>query len=137
MEASGHAFEEHTAEVQVRLWSPTLAGLFTEAAAVLAELMAGGPVREEGSAELPVALEARDRDALLVDWLNELIYRTEMSGRLQTAVRIDQLTNCSLHGSTGGVDQPAPAVEVKAATLHGLRIAEGAKGYSATVILDV
>lgn len=101
----------------------------------LAELFAGRPVSATLEPRESVSIEASDRDALLVEWLNELLYRTEMCGHLHNAIRIHQITNEGLSASIGGAEEPVSSV--KAATLHGLRIAETSEGYSASVILDV
>lgn len=134
---SGYWFVEHTSEVEVQLRAPTLAALFTEAAFALAELLAGQPVVPGDDAHEPVLLQAMDRDALLVDWLNELLFLTERDGRVFNTIRIEKLTGGSLQALVGAGDGE-PRTSVKAATLHGLDI-EGTPegGYAARVILDV
>jgi SHS2 domain-containing protein len=132
-----HAFAEHTSEVEVRLQAPSLPALFAEAGLALAELLAGEPVGRSQGVDEPVRLESSDRDALLVDWLNELLFRSEMSGRVYTGFRIDRVTDVDLSATVGAVEDPPALVPVKAATIHGLRIAEGPDGFSANVVLDV
>lgn len=134
---SSHAFEEHTSEVEVNLRASSVEALFREAALALAEVMAGREVPASTEAREPVELDATDRDALLVDWLNELLFRTETSGRLYTAVRIDRLTDRTLSAAVGAVERPEPLICVKAATLHGVRIVETPGGWTANVVLDV
>lgn len=136
MEHAGHAFEEHTSEVQVRLWGATKPLLYAEAAIALAELMRGAPSVEAPSATEPVSIEADSDEELLVEWLNELLYRTEMSGRLYQGVRIDDISAHKLVGAVG-VEPGEPQHSVKAATFHGLRVAPTEFGFEATVILDV
>ncbi len=131
-----HAFEEHTSEVRVRLWAPSLAALFEEAGRALGELMGEGATGAEGDAEA-VELEATDRDALLVDWLNALVYRTETRGRLYTDIRVDRIDGRHLSAHIRGRPFPDGGVPVKAATYHGLSIADGPSGFSAAVIVDV
>lgn len=134
---ASHVFEQHTSDVQIRLDAPTLAELFAEAARALAELVAApapdatpGPWRE-------IFLDARDRDALLVAWLNELIARTEIDHQLYADVLIDDLVATRLHARIRGVPIGEPRTAVKAATMHGLRTTVGPSGASGTVILDV
>ena len=136
MEPAGHVFEEHTSEVQVRLWAPSKRELFVEAALALAELMAESPVKRARQATESITLEAATSEELLVDWLNELLFRTEMHGHLYDAIQIDELTDRKLSGAVGAGDEQ-PRIAVKAATFHGLHIAPAASGYTATVILDV
>jgi SHS2 domain-containing protein len=132
----GHAFEDHTSEVRVRVWAPSLGALFEEAGRALGELMGEGATGAEGDAE-EVEVEALDRDALLVDWLNELVYRTEMRGRLYTEIRVDRIGGQYLFAWVRGRPFPEGGVPVKAATYHGLSIEEGPRGFSAAVVVDV
>lgn len=134
-----HTFEEHTGELRLRLDSPTLEGLFTEAARALAELAVGGEgaLPEASGEPEPVRLESVDREALLVDWLNELVFRTEIDGKAYVDCRLERLGDSSLEATIRGASHPELRPLVKAATLHGVQITENPHGYSVTVILDI
>jgi SHS2 domain-containing protein len=133
-----HAFEEHTGEVLLRLSAKTLAELFAEAGTALAELMAGDdePFSADGEAE-SVVVEARDRDALLVAWINELIYRSETRKRVYTEFAIETASEQVLRGRIRGFVPTHLRTPVKAATLHRLRVEHDEHGYRAEVVLDV
>jgi len=132
-----HTFEDHTGEVRVRIEAPTLAGLFEEAARALAELMleSGKPAADEPPVN--VKLEALDAEALLVDWLNELVFLSETRGRVYSDVTVHQVSRTALEASARGVLPEMLRTAVKAATLHGLQVKESESGFTATVILDV
>ena len=68
---------EHPAEVRLRLRAPTLGALAAVAGGALAELEIGRRPEAGDGAWREIAIHARDREALLVHWLNELIYRAE------------------------------------------------------------
>lgn len=132
-----HRFEEHTGEVRIRMEAHDLAGLFREAALALAEVMgAQGPSLGEGES-VAIELEARDPEGLLVDWLNELIYRTDVSGKVFTDLRIESAEPRKLLASVRGARLASPKTAVKAATFHGLQVERTDAGYTASVILDV
>ena len=133
---TSHAFEQHTGEVKVRLQAPHLSELFVEAARALCELL-GVPSTDPPTEWQRVTVIARDRDALLVAWLNELIARTEIDHRFYREVMIHDLTEQRLDASIRGVPVRETRTAVKAATFHGLRIAVGPAGASATIVLDV
>lgn len=140
--AARHRFEEETSELRVHVEAPTCAALFEEAGRALAEVMAGGA---DAAAALPepeapaeaVALDGRDREALLVAWLNELIYRAETRGRVYTDLQVEALGEHTLSAAIRGRAAPEARALVKAATFHGLRIVEGPEGVSATIVLDI
>lgn len=133
---TSHAFEQHTGEVKVRLQAPQLSELFVEAARALCELL-GTASADPPTEWQRVTVIARDRDALLVAWLNELIARTEIDHCLYREVTIHDLTEQRLDASIRGVAFRETRTAVKAATFHGLRIAAGSAGASATIVLDV
>ena len=132
-----HEFEPHTGEVQLHLEAQTLVGLFTEAGRALAELMIGAcdPIGAEG--HQLVTVRSSDREALLVAWLNELIFRSEVEKRVFTDLRITRLTDAELTATIGGVVAEALRTQPKAATLHELSIRRAHEGYTAKVVIDV
>lgn len=148
----GHLHEEHTGELRIRLWAPSLAGLFEEAARALGEAMGGGSRREppddndndepEAQANASpsvesVSLEAHDREALLVDWLNEIIFRAETGRKIFTEARIKRIDDRSLAADITPRPAPLGRTFVKAATFHGLHIDKVPGGFSATVLFDI
>ena len=132
-----HAVSEHAGELEVELFAPTQAELFAEAARTLAEVIAGAVPTAIGATH-HVALQARDRDSLLVAWLNELVLLGERDGCVYGDVVIDELTDGRLRATLRGAPLLAPRTQVKAATFHGLRMRSSPiGGVTATVMLDV
>ena len=131
-----HWFEEHTGEVELHLVAPTLEQLFVEAALGLADLLAERRGQPDGAAEA-VEVQAADRDALLVDWINELIFRTETRQRIYDEIRITSLSDRRLRADIRGAAPESWRTAVKAATFHRLKIAREGAGYSGRLVLDV
>ncbi len=136
-----HAFEDHTAEVRVRLEAETMPALFAEAGRALAELFAPEPSSLATSDRLTreeVVVRASDRDALLVEWLNELVFRSEVDKCVFPDPEVLSVSDRELRATLRGAPVEELRTAVKAATMHGLRIEERAGGgVRATVILDV
>lgn len=134
MSGRGHEVIEHTADVGLRIWGPTLEGVFAEAAVGLIGLMGnaeGPPVSET------ITIDADDLEALFVDWLSDVLFLFEAREivPLDVRVRIDR-DSCKLEASINGVRaerfvQEGPAV--KAVTFHGLQLSDN----EAVVYLDV
>jgi SHS2 domain-containing protein len=135
--ASHHVFEDHTGEVLMRLEAPTLAGLFEEAARGLSELMLAEDDRGPLAAPETVRLQSSDGAALLVDFLNELIFMSETRKRVYTDVTVTQVSERALEAAVRGVPAEALRTAVKAATLHDLRLEHTAEGYMVSIVLDV
>jgi SHS2 domain-containing protein len=138
MDAPGtHSFEEHTGELKIRLEAPTLRGLFAEAGRALAEVMGGRPLPRSMDQAEKVHVLSTDRDALLVDFLNELLYRCDREKKLYADLAIDELSDTELSATVWGHEAEELRTQVKAATFHGLAITEGPDGFTARLVLDV
>jgi protein archease len=131
-----HAFEEHTGEVRVRLSAPTFEGLLVEAGQALAELLADEPPGELQAAER-VELRDVDRAALLVHWVDELIFLSETRKRIYSWFQVVSASEREVVAEVRGWPASRVRTAVKAATFHGLVVTEGPGGLSAEVVLDV
>jgi SHS2 domain-containing protein len=136
--AASHAFEEHVGEVEMTIAAATLPELFAEAGRALAELQLGSvPAPPPDGPRVAVQVRAPDRAALLVEWLNELVFRTDVHHAVFTAFDVQRAEAHEVVAEIRGVPEPALRGEVKAATLHEARVEEGSDGFTAHVVLDV
>lgn len=132
-----HHFEDHTGEVRLCVEAPTLAALFEEAGRALAELMLDESGERSPEAQT-VSLDARDRAALLVQWLNELIFLSETHERVYTEISVAAVSDIHLDATVRGVFPEVLRTAVKAATLHEARVEQEPDGHCwAQVVLDV
>jgi SHS2 domain-containing protein len=127
---------DHVGELAIRLEGSSLAELFAEAACALAEVMLGRPAIATGAAE-HVWVKAPDREALLVAWLDELIFRAERDHAIYGEARVDRITDEQLDARIRGEPVTELKTQVKAATFYGLKIVESQSSVAATVVLDV
>jgi SHS2 domain-containing protein len=130
----------HTADAAWRIRGASLPDIFANAAAALtATLTDRRYVRPRETRE--VAIEAPDREALLVDWLNRLLYLFDTEGFLARDVIIEFLSeqrlNARVRGEIYDPDRHVQKTAVKAATYHHLEIIPANGGWQATVILDL
>jgi SHS2 domain-containing protein len=135
--AASHSFEEHRGELELRIDAPSLPALFAEAGRALAGVMRAIPLEAAPGRSDEVVVNARDREALLVEWLNELVFRSEVAKVRFTDFEIVRLSERQLVAAIRGARARELRNPVKAATYHGLSIAERAGGFTAKVILDV
>jgi SHS2 domain-containing protein len=130
-------FVEHPGEVRLRLQAATLGELAVVAGRALAELELG---RAPGSAAGPwreVTVAGRDRDALLVHWLNELIFLAETERWVGVEFTVSRATETELRMRVRGMAVDEAPARVKAATFHGLRVVAVSDGVEADIVLDV
>jgi SHS2 domain-containing protein len=130
----------HTADLAWRLWGKDLPGLFENAGRALSATLTDRRYLR-GRVTREVSLTSVDREALLVDWLNHLLYLFDVDGFLGRDFQVESLTDESLEARvTGESFDPARHPErtaVKAATFHQLNIVPVKDGWEATVVLDL
>jgi riboflavin kinase/FMN adenylyltransferase len=127
---------EHTADRALWVWGEELPDLFVGAAWGMYSLMGDlhGLVPMEWK---QVELETEDWEGLLVEWLNELLYYTEMEEVLFVDFRIDSLSAAHLVARVGAVRAPATRAHIKAATFHNLELVKDRDGWSTEITFDV
>ena len=133
-----HELLEHTADVGIRARGSTLEEAFAAAAEGFAELMgAWFPGRGH---EREVEVEAADRPALLVAWIDELLFLHETEDAVFGAFDVEGVTEESLRArvlvsARGG--RELEDVGIKAGTYHRLRVEPDGDGWVAQIYLDV
>lgn len=124
----------HTADLAIQVWGHDIAALFANAAIALFSVMA--PIRQANNVRY-LEVEAIDYEDLLVNWLNELIWRHETEGMSYTNFKVTEITPTHLAVvCSSGIAEEIRMV-VKAATFHDLHIIQTPHGYEATVVFDV
>jgi SHS2 domain-containing protein len=127
---------EHTADLALKVHGHSLEEIFANAAYGLFSLMAD-LANLSASVSREVHLGAPDRESLLVDWLNELLYLHEVEGEIYIRFEIETLSSTALSAIVWGAKMTASKLTVKAATFHDLEIRETEGGYMTTVVFDV
>jgi len=130
---------EHTADTGIKAYGATLEEAFANAAYGMFTLIADPEtVRETLSREINV--EADDREALLVAWLNELLYVLDVEQLVFKRFTVLDLNDTHLsaeaHGEPIDTRRHVLRPGVKAATFYMLRIDES-DGVSVQVIFDI
>jgi len=136
------AFEilDHTADIGIIAYGTDFEELFSNAGLALFSLITDlGSIQDRLHLDLEVRSE--DRDSLLVDWLNELIYCFDSKHVLFNRFDIETMTNSALKATCYGEDfdpnKHRIKTGVKAATYHMLRLDTDGNGYKAQIILDI
>ena len=136
---SGFEIIEHTADVGVIAHGADMKQAFANAARGLFSLIAElDAVREVLHRDIKVT--ATDKESLLVEWLNELIYQFDVENIIFKRFDIIELDNTQLKARSYGekVDPSRHKLKtaVKAATYHLLKV-EKDGGYKVQVIFDI
>ncbi|WP_101298235.1 archease [Halegenticoccus soli] len=135
-----YALRDHTADVAVEAAADDLSELFAAVADGLAAAMCES-VPEDGGDCFPISVRAESREALLFDYLDQLIYERDVRGVLP----VDNRAAVHRDGDEWVVEATARGVplsavvarEVKAVTYSEMRVEETADGWEAYVVFDV
>ncbi|MFZ5452750.1 MAG: archease [Thermodesulfobacteriota bacterium] len=130
----------HTADLGLRIWGSTPEELFENAGeALTAVLTDRRRLRLRRREEITV--EADDLEALLVAWLNHLLYLYDVDAFLAREFQVQELSprhlKAQARGETYDPQRHEAKTAVKAATYHHLEIVKRNGGWQATVILDL
>ena len=136
-------FVDHAADFGMEVRAPTLEACFARAAAgVFASFVPHSPWGGGQAARtVEVRLEEAGLEQLLVAWLEELLYESEVTGLLFFDFEVDQIAEEVMIGRATG-RRPAAGEEpagpaVKAVTWHGLELVQENGAWRARVFLDV
>jgi tRNA nucleotidyltransferase (CCA-adding enzyme) len=131
---------EHEADMGVRGTGATLAAAFEQAALAMTAVITE-PRAIEARHAVAVRCEAPDRELLLVDWLNALVYematRRMLFGRFEVHIEDGRL-EATAWGEPVDRARHVPAVEIKGATYTSLKVEQREDGlWMAQTVVDV
>ncbi len=132
---------EHVGEWKVTVSGTTLEDIFVATARLIARA-AGHTTDEQLSEWEPIEVTARDIATLLADWANELIGRTEVSGRAYTELRAVEVSlrergSARVTAQLRGKRVTQWSSPLKAATYHSLSLEKEGGEWRAQVLFDV
>jgi SHS2 domain-containing protein len=131
---------EHPADIGFRAFGNDLPELYANAALALLSI-AGDPEAAEPRQEYRIAVTSGDREALMVDWLSEVLYWFDGRRITFREFRITDLTDYTLEavacGEPRDPERHRARLIVKAVTWHQLRIEQRDGLWVAEVYLDI
>jgi len=140
----GFEFLEHTADIYIAAYGHDMAEAFENAAIAMFETMTDvdtvKPLIEE-----TVEVQGEDKQALLYSWLEELLIRCDINGRLYSKFNVKEIKETSdgyrlkakIYGEQFDPAKHKQKVGVKAVTYHRMEIEENPKGVTLKFILDI
>ncbi len=139
-QAKDYEVLEHTADVGIVAYGKDLKQTFTNAARGMFSLVTSlNKVRAITSHEISVS--ANNKENLLVEWLNELIFLFDTEHFISKRFKITDLDETKLkaivYGEKTDLSRHKINIGIKATTYHMLEIKQTDKGYEARVIFDI
>ena len=128
---------EHSGDVKLRALGQDLEDVFVNAARGMMAFMFGDEILGARPEQREfIRIEAADREALLVDWLAELLYRAATTYHAYVDFRIRTIGEHTLTADVG-IAAAEAVDDIKAVTHHELAVRKTDGGWEAVVVLDI
>jgi len=127
---------EHVADRAFCVHARNLAELLENAAHAMVALD-GRPPATERFIRRVIDVDGRDRETLLVNWLNEILYLEQTQQEFYDHFLLSQVTDSHLHAQLYGRQLDHSVTSLKAVTFHNLNVKESQEGFEATIVIDV
>ena len=131
------------ADVAVRCTADKLEDLFAYNAKALVEIIIQAPFELSDTIVKKIQLKDEDIDLLLFDYMNELIYQKDVNnllllpGNIQVEKKNSGYMLTALMKGDRMSKKCSFNVDVKAATMHELKVIQNDEGWESFIILDV
>jgi SHS2 domain-containing protein len=127
---------EHMADRAFRVRARNLAELLENAAHAMVALD-GKPPATERFVRRVINVEGSDRETLLVNWLNEVLYLEQTQQEFYDHFLLSDVNDSHLHAQLYGRQLDRSMTSLKAVTFHNLNVKESQEGLEATIVIDV
>jgi len=134
---------DHTADIGIVAYGKTKREVFINAAKGMFEIIAGEDRDLKENFYAKIKLEAKSLEDLLIAWLNELLYISEVKLVILNKFKIKELSDVQIKAEVGGTKINHLSIrikrEVKAVTYHRLEIKKDEESglWRAQVIFDI
>lgn len=138
----------HTADIKIRVYGKTLDELFRNA--LIGMFQSIGPVSSDCtrindrtqcrtlSIKHTIDLRAPQLDMLLVDFLSEALYLSDVNNEAYLDAKILEIDEHHVRGVLYGTPiERFEVVEIKAVTYHDLEIVHSPHGYQVDIVFDI
>lgn len=127
---------EHTADFIIRAEGKTIKELFSETMRGMFEAIRP-QITGKKTIKREINIESMDLKALLVDFLNEALYQSDVNNEAYTGATFQKLTKTELKAVLVGKKIKSFQEEIKAVTHHGLKIEKQRDGWVSEVLFDI
>ncbi|MDE1925181.1 MAG: archease [Patescibacteria group bacterium] len=131
-----YSFLEHTADVRMKVEDGTLPGLFVQALLGMFAFM--HPTKRKVKVMRHIIVRSSDSTALLVDFLNEVLYLAQSNKETYDSIHFNKLVQNELRAQLNGYKAASFGEDIKAVTYHEAKITRNnKKGWRAQIIFDI
>jgi SHS2 domain-containing protein len=128
---------EHKADLQIRAFAKTKKELFLNMLLGMTESQKP-EIKEKQKTRREIKIKSLDLETLLVDFLSEILYLTQVNKETYKDVKFKKFTNVELETELRGFKVERFGEDIKGVTYHDLDIHQRKdKQWEATVLFDI
>ncbi len=129
---------EHPADLKIRVFGETKESLFLNATIGMAENMKSEIKEPEEKIKREIKIKSPDLPALLVDFLNEVLYLSHTNKEIYGNIKFKKFSETQLEAELFGQKVERFNEDIKAATYHQLDIHQEEGGiWETTILFDI
>ncbi len=129
---------EHKADLKIRVFGRNKKELFLNALFGMSESQRPEIKKPEEKIKREISVKSPDLSALLVDFLNEVLYLSQVNKEIYRNIKFKKLTDRDLDAEIFGEKAETFGEDIKAVTYHNLEIGQKTnKGWEAIVLFDI
>ncbi len=136
---------DHPADIRVQAFGKTKEELFLNALKGMSEVLRPEIKDKNQIKKNRIEINSIDLDNLLVDFLSEVLYLTQINKRIYNDIKFFKFSDPSnssgqakLKGELSGYEIESFEEDIKAVTYHGLKIEKNKDGlYQAIILFDI
>ena len=122
MAEPSHCFVDHTSEIGLQVRAASFGGLWPRRRGDWQGYASRSSRGERRGRPRDLEVSAHDRESLLVDWLNEILFVAETGLWVPLEIEVLEASDTRLRARARGVTVELSPSMVKAATFHGLEV---------------
>lgn len=127
---------EHTTDLRLNVSAPTLDDLFRESLRAMTECMQPDGIGPE--VRRTIAVDAPDRTALLIDFLNEVLWIAHVHREIFDRATFRNVSDVHLEAELSGHRVNALGEDIKAVTYHEADVTQRATGaWETRLVFDI
>ncbi len=129
---------DHPADLKIRAFGKDLPEVFMNMAMAIAYEQSPSPAPAEEPGE-EIVLESDDLSTFLVDWLSEILYRSEVNKKVYFDFEITEFSEnpYKIKARIKGAPVETKNTDIKAVTYHDLEIKKIGDKWEAIIIFDI
>lgn len=145
MNTSGFIFQDHTADIQVESWGPSLEEAFSQTALSLMTIITPNLSLVESKIEKEIKIKAEDKKALLFDFLSEFLYLFDVEELVFSKIIVKSINKINDHYKISAIvkgerfdkSKHEIGTEVKAVTYSFMTIEEKKNRIKIRIVFDI